>query len=1093
MRLSHHINQIDNQSQGDNTAEQKKQASQVGKNLGQLKIASALDGGLHDAITDSHRRIDEIAGQPTELLRKAAIAMTDAEQQNVANSLALQSQTAIDSLNERRSLVRARKDADREFASDLGNAARAVREVIADPSLANPEKQRELNTTATALETLQAAHAVEEAATLLDDVLRGERWSLNTTAASIDHPLIYNTFAERAERASKLLRQAKAPNELADAVDRLRWNEAASKAGQKINARRWENGQPVSAAAELSQLSDELAAVQTKLGPLVREARARLAEQAPSLSELAQRAANATHELQQQTESLADEVQRNEIRDEAPRLAQLQSVQQQANQPVAELRDALVDHANAQNLLEEKEMRAARDADMATGIVDNVQSKLDKSMQLATAPAEKTPRTELLGAAANAQANAAQTLEQLAEHLKQAEQMSSNGTDPHDLADQLEQLAGELGDQLAISEGYDEVEQLARLASAQPEEVLRQLEKKLQQDVPMQQEMSRIAREAAEQALNRLDRAAAQQQKMQPQLEASDPVVQAQKKLMLQDLQMTRDSANQLLGLLVAESKWTAGAAKEEPIQKRLEEVESSLRGALTASEQVNMERTVDAIRDAAAQLSQSLNNSQESLQAASEELQQAADSKVHASDAELANRRREMLDRQRRIAQQDLRNLQQLERQQQQLLRQTENELKQADQREKSLQKSLDNSKLQLAKKQDDENLKRQVAESQRNLAMGQAQKQAAEQAKQQLAQRVESATKTRDASSARKPIELSGINPSAQLSSDLARQAAERSAQLANQLAPWEKSTSQPLLQAATPQLQNSQADERSVQQSVDDSADDLARAARHESRMNNEAASEKLSSQSSQAAGLSEQQIAAAAKGLAGALENSKRSESSTGQADAASTANAMSNMQTAETAIRKQAAALRALLAADAQAQSSSPSANQSSSQQSGEEASALLSSQQMAQLLDELDQQLNQTAAQQAPASQGENPSANEPGQSRPQPSTPSTLAAAAQKISSQMSRNREPQQPSNSEQGQPGESSKANLDPQAPVAVKVIDINRIGEDWGKLRERASQDMLESQREVVSPAYRQQIDAYFRVLAERSQSASAGAK
>jgi hypothetical protein len=1090
--IGQHINQVDNIAQSDNAIEQKKQAAQVGKQLAAMKTASWLDGGLHDAITDSHRRIDEIAGQPTELLRKAANAMTDASQRSAVMTLEAQGEAAISNLTERRSLVRARRDANREFASDLGNATRAARQVIGDPSLSNPDKQRELNETAAALETLQAAHAVEEASTLLEDVLRGERWSLNTTAASINNPLLFNSFAERAERAAKLLRQAKAPNEIADAVDRLRWNEAASKASQKINQRRWENALPVSAAAELSQLSEEMSVVKSKLGPLVSDARAKIAEQGPTLSELAQKAADATHELQQQTESLADEVQRNEVPDESSRLAQLQSEQQQVNQPVADLRDALVDHANAQNLLEQKQLQAARSADMAIGIVDEVQEKLDKSIELAAAPAASSSRTEALGAAANEQAKAARTLEQLADHFRQSERAAIEGEEYVDLAQQLQQLAGDLGEGANLPDAYSKAEQLARLAASQPEEVLRQLEKKLATDTPMQQEMSRIAREAAEQALNRLDRAAAQQQRMQPQLEASDPAVQATKKMMLHDLQTARENANQLLGLLVSESKWTAGAAKEEPVQKRLQEVENSLRASLAVAEKMNMDRTMQELQSAAAELSKSLRGSQESLAAASQDLSQASENMIHQNDADLANRRREMLDRQRRIAQQDLRNLQQTERQQQQQLRNAENEVKQADQREKTLQKSLENARTQLAKKPEDENLKRQADEAQRNLAMGQLQKKAAEESKQQMLQRVEAATKARDANSAQKPTELNAVNPSAQLSGELARLAAERSAQLAEQLAPWANAESQPRLQASAAQLQNSQRDEKSVQQSVDDSAADLARASRHEARMNNKAASERLVDQANQASRLSDNQIAEAESKLGTALENAKQAGSPTGQATTDTSAQSMSSMQHAEAAIRDQADALRAMLAAESQAQPSGEAASQQSAQ-SQADSNSILDSQQMAQLLDELDQQLNQASAQQGAADQGDNPS-DQPGENSPSKAgAPSTLAAAAQQISSQLSRNRDPQQTSNSEQGQPGESSKANVDPQAPVAVKVVDVSRIGDDWGKLRERGAQDMLESQRETISPVYRQQIDAYFRVLAERSQQESKPSK
>jgi hypothetical protein len=118
--------------------------------------------------------------------------------------------------------------------------------------------------------------------------------------------------------------------------------------------------------------------------------------------------------------------------------------------------------------------------------------------------------------------------------------------------------------------------------------------------------------------------------------------------------------------------------------------------------------------------------------------------------------------------------------------------------------------------------------------------------------------------------------------------------------------------------------------------------------------------------------------------------------------------------------------------------------------------------------------------------QQDNDAPSQPSPATSNKQTPSTLAAAAEQISSQLSRNRQPAPQPNSDKAMATESTSANVDPQGPVAVKVLDINRIGADWGKLRERVSEDMLESKRETVSPAYRQQIEAYFRSLAERGQ-------
>lgn len=1074
--ISNLVSQLDRLPPQSDLSQMKKQTSQVKKTLSQMKNAAWFDNGLHDAIINGHRRLSEYGGQPVDQLRRAISNLNPPENPGF-DIQAATTDTVLENLNDRRRLMRARKEGDREFASDLGNTTRAIREITQNESLTKSDQQRALNETAGALETLQAAHGVQESMALLEDLLRGERWSLNDSDAIFNHPILFDSFGERLENAVKLLRQANVPNELVDPIERLRWHEANSKAGQKINNRRWENSAPVSAAAELNQLSEQLAAANAKLEPVIQRARSKIAEQAPSLGELAQKAANATRELQQQTESLAKAVEKNEVPKESTQLAQLQTEQQQVQQPIADLRDALVDHADSQNLLEQKQLMNAREADAALAVVDSAKEQIDASMESALAPADSAEKAKTLESAANQQASAADKFDKLAQHFDTSGQKTAEAnvqSDQPNETNPLMELANELGESAEAQQRYNEAAQLARLAAAQPEEVLRQLERKLDKSPQMQQEMSRISQELAEQALNRLDRAANQQQRMQPALEASDPRFQAQKKLLLQDLQTARDNANQVLSLLVSEAKWTSGAGKEEASQKQIETVENQLRSALTATEKASSDRTFEEIRDAAQTLAESLKSASDSLGATSQSLKEASSREVHQNDADLANRRREMQDRQRRIAQQDVRNMQQSERQQQQLLRQAENELKQTEQREKSLQQHLTNIKKEINKHPDDQSLKQQLSDAQRNLGYGQAQKIAAEQTKQEMKQRVEQAAKARDAASSKQQTELKSINPSSQLASELARTAAERSDQLAQRLATWQD-TNELKPEANLAQLQSSSQEEHAVHQSVQDSADDLSRASRHEQRLKSQPASRQLAEQSTAIEQLNENEVNSAEQSLANAIENANRSDASTGQANADSTQAALNSMQAADRAIRSRADQLRAMLA-ESKAQAAKPNKNAAASESESE--SSLLDSKQLAQLLDEVDRQLN--------LGQKDNDTPGQPSPSSSGKQTPSTLAAAAEQISSQLSRNRQPSPQPNSDKAMATESTSANVDPQGPVAVKVLDVNRVGADWGKLRERTSEDMIESKRESVSPAYRQQIEAYFRSLAERGQ-------
>ena len=51
--------------------------------------------------------------------------------------------------------------------------------------------------------------------------------------------------------------------------------------------------------------------------------------------------------------------------------------------------------------------------------------------------------------------------------------------------------------------------------------------------------------------------------------------------------------------------------------------------------------------------------------------------------------------------------------------------------------------------------------------------------------------------------------------------------------------------------------------------------------------------------------------------------------------------------------------------------------------------------------------------------------------------------------------------------------------------VDISQTDRAGAEWGKLRERRTEDASESRSESVAPQYRREIEAYFRAIATRA--------
>ena len=78
--------------------------------------------------------------------------------------------------------------------------------------------------------------------------------------------------------------------------------------------------------------------------------------------------------------------------------------------------------------------------------------------------------------------------------------------------------------------------------------------------------------------------------------------------------------------------------------------------------------------------------------------------------------------------------------------------------------------------------------------------------------------------------------------------------------------------------------------------------------------------------------------------------------------------------------------------------------------------------------------------------------------------------------------------------GQPAHGGSGNMPPQELVQAgdpaklgELPDLKRMSaEDWAKLPPKVAEQLLESQREAMSPEFRQQINNYFRIIGERGR-------
>lgn len=1087
-QLGNLVDQLERASDNSDATALMKLASNTAASLERGKLLSHLDGNIPEAVKRAHRWLGERVVPPARALENLLRAPASANGER-AEYFELQREAANELLAERRSLRRAQTAGSRAYASDLGNARRALDNLL-ELDVSESEKDKQMRQVTKSLKVLSVAGEVAELSAHLEKLLQGERWNLDTSDAISEYPRIWNAFAIQVDSAFRMGRAAELPQEIAERIDQLRWNDAAKQAERRITSRLWADEPATDAAAPLESLARDLQGIQSALAPFVAEARQQLESFGPSAAELADKAADRTEELSRQTQALTKALERDEVPDPELRIKQLELEKNKSSAPMEDLRESLVDLAEMQNLLASDQLQRARELDAAIDVVDRAQEQTQESIDGLPRSADEAKLALAMQEATEQQSDAADALRSLARALEQAD--STNIASEKSMVNSNERRMRDLAETLPAAERtydragqYDAAERLAKLAEANPEEVLRQLELKLKQSEPMQREISEIARTAAEQALERLSQADAQQAALQSDVEASDPNLLAQKQLLLHDLQVTRENAFQMLGLLLGEAKWTAGAAKASKAEAGIASVDTEIRKALENSDGLSEQTPMEDLRRQSQSLRDALQAASAPLQENSDLLQQAAAQAIHQNGADLNNRRREMKDRDRRIQQQDARNAQQALRTQQQRIKQSENAVQRA--REAVARSAKQHAQLsdRLAKQPEQAALQSELRRKNQELALARAQVTAQQTNLDELKKREEQAKQLVERVNQRKLMSLEEINPSAELSASLAQLAAQRSAALAAALDAW-LSQQPAATQISAAQTTNAQEKEEVIQNEVNEAANHLGRAARHEARLDNAPISEGLAMVAEDVTGVADDQIETVREALARAA-NEARESSETGQATAESTESIKQASRVAQAAIESSANALRSMLAdaGNSRTNQSGTSRDGNQNSPSASRSNSPLDPRQMAQLLDELDRRMNSDLN----LGEKDNDSPGQPGQSNEGPSKPtglpSTLTEAAEQLARQMSRSREPAQSgANADLGMATESQMADVNPQTPVAVRIVDVDRDGASWGQLRSRNADNTTESKRDVIAPKYRAQVEAYFRNLSRK---------
>ncbi|MFK7735636.1 MAG: hypothetical protein AB8B50_06400 [Pirellulaceae bacterium] len=994
-------------------------------------------------------------------------------------------------LTERREIARASSRSTGEFSANLGLARRALEETSTIERTQPAERSTirgRIEAIARALQVLEVTEQHKQAAAHLRDLLETERWKVSSPESATESPRVWDSYKILTSRNAQRAASSSLPPEIKDLLAKLSWNSSVAEAQDKILPRRWNATNFDGAAQPLESLLQQFEAAQIPLDVQAKAARQALEQLGPTLAELAKKAAAETRELSRQTldaGNLASTSLDTTDKRKTPKKAEpTVAINQQAikaEQAISRLRDALVDLGDSQDLLSMEQLETARLADEGIKVTDQASESVATSTELfePTTEGKKSslPANADVAEASAAQEMAAQNLEQLSSLM---ESQNSQST-PQDLADRAAKIASQLDEAQTSPDSSDrdspsndrfsKARQLAKIAAANAEELLRSLEAALLKNTAMQEELSDIAKALSEQALRDLESAANQQNAIRNRIENSDPAIRQQKQEVLDILTIAQREVQHVANLFLREAGTAAQLAKLPEAKSTFGELEQTVQNHLGNSPiGHHAEPTLSALLEELQRFSQTVAPIAEELNQESRELFEVSENPIHSNGSELNNRRRSMRNRANRVRSQDAKNLRQLVQQLKQRIQPVRDQFRLA---QEQLQRAAEHS-VQMRGEAERNSIpanRDRLLRAEQALALARKNVAAIEGRLQRSEQRMQAMTARGQAVEQANQELLESQNPSAELAARLANWSEVRLQEILAQVGPMERdensaaATSDALNTAAAPQF--------TVQREVQSAANSLARASRHEGRLENERSQQELAAAATSAESTATNELAQVRQSIRDALSDSA-SETTSGQAPTQSTQRVMAAAEQGREAIEKAKSQLESILGHSESTPSTKPPASAAMPSPSSPQP---LTPRQMAELLNELDDRLKETQL----GAKEDDASSAPAGESK---SSPSTLKKAAEQLAKSLSRSRSnPTNQSNSDLGMATDSELANVEPQGPTRVDFLDVTRVGADWGELPEQTTDNALQSDRRTLAPYLQRQVDAYFKNIGQ----------
>lgn len=911
-----------------NDQEKKQRLDEVLRMVGELQYHSRVHqthSGLQNELISGRRELVQIAGRPNEVVTKA-IQEWQSQRATLSDPALLPPQffAQVEQLAQRRESHLSAGEYSALFGADLGLAHRAA--------LHQAELNRgDIKKTEEVMQAIQECLAILETESRLKHIQRWmeqmqaeERFAANGKTAITENPRMWDSWGVEIEYVQDYIRRSQIRNESADVLNGLRWGPPAQAAGQKFGQRRWEQKPAVSASSELDSIQNEISAQYALLKDKFDEARDRLRQLAPTIPELAKEAAQLARDQQQKTEKLLEDFKEGEVPNVDERLNQNAEVVSERQTEVSEqLKEALTDLAASQNVLDKDELQVAKTADLAQALQQRAEEKRDQAFEKALA-AEDSQTTPALEQLAKSQAKEAETLEAIAEHYEQDPLAPKSSADPSQESS-LENLAQALDAQPQNLDAYEDAEQMARLAEADPRELMRRLEEELKTNEEMQEELSEIAQNLAEQAQESLEQAAEREKNIRSSLLQSDPLREPRRQEMAQEVNNALDQANRLAQRLAQETRSQARLGKQNEENEKIEQIANDLYKAIDQARQQASTQLPEDMKKAAEQLAQSLQAVQPQIEQAAQSLAQGKQEQQFDDANKLQQAKNNAERTQSQVHEQDQRYADQNMRMREQRKQAAERNVQQAQQQATQAEQQRDQLREQANKNPESEGLKRALANAEADVQEKKALQAMAEQAKTQADQKLTEAQQER-AALENKPGSLDAASPNTELAERLANQVAQRAAELGQNVQKMVAESSWiDQVEASRQQLAGAATQQQTLQEAVSDAARDLDRAANHQARLNAPQSAQSLADAAQRVNNTANNEAQQAEDRLAEAGKQEGAANPRYASAD--ETRNATNALQNSQNSLEARADELGKMLAAqEGAAENSSPQGN-----------------------------------------------------------------------------------------------------------------------------------------------------------------------